>query len=351
LQNEILFGRAAVDVTATDWWQQTVFVAHTHEDLRNLNVFPSVSRADVTQVGWQHTLPVAEWHTIVAGLDWYQQNSQFEGFGSAFDATVDNTAVFVQDQVTLWKRLSLTGGGRLDHHSQFGDEFTYRFAGVLRVTESTRFKASAGTAFKAPTLNDLFFPGFSNPALKPEESFGWDAGIEQDLCNGKATVGARFFQNSFDNLIAFPPPTFLPDNVARARTQGVELTAETQPAKDLVLRAAYTFLETEDLATGLPLLRRPKHSGSIGADYRFCRRYALHTDATFVGRRDDFDPATFGRARNAGYVKWDLALAVDVTQHFQIFGRVENLLDDQYEEAKGFPALGRVVYVGGKVKF
>jgi vitamin B12 transporter len=94
------------------------------------------------------------------------------------------------------------------------------------------------------------------------------------------------------------------------------------------------------------LLRRPKHSGSLGVDYRFCKRFAAHTDATFVGHRLDV-----GNARNAGYVKWDVALAADVTDHFQVFGRVENLLDDDYEEAKGFPALGITWYVGAKARF
>jgi len=347
LQDEILFGRAAVDVSATDWWQQAIFVAHTHEDLRNLNVFPSVSRTDVTQIGWQHTLPVAEWHTIVAGLDWNQNQGDFSGFGQ-FSRTVRTWAGFAQSQVTF-DRLAITGGGRFDSHSQFGNEFTYRFAGVLKFPETnTRLKTSAGTGFKAPTLNDLFFPGFSNPNLQPETSFGWDAGFEQDVCGGKATVGARYFEISFDDLITTTPdfgPPFL-INVTRARTHGVEAFGEVRVNKNLSLRGNYTFLEAINLITNQPLLRRPKHSGSVGVDWRFCDRFELHTDATFVGPRTDV-----GNVRNAGYVKWDAALTADVTKHFQVFTRMENILNEKYEEAKGFPALGWTWHLGVRVKF
>jgi vitamin B12 transporter len=354
LLDETLFVRVGMDFTPFEFWRQSLFVAETHEELldRGDPAVRSDSLTDVVQVGWQNTFPLADWNTLIAGLDWYYNRGHFAGFGSVFDANVDNTAAFVQDQVTLWKRLSLTGGGRFDHHSQFGDKFTYRFAGALRVTDTTRLKASAGTGFKAPTLNDLFFPGFSNPALKPEESFGWDAGFEQDICGGRATLGARYFENSIDNLIAFPPPTFLPANVERARTQGLELTLLARPLTNLTLWANYTWLiAAKNLSTGADLLRRPEHTGSVGASYRFLKRFALHTDATLVGPRDDLDPVTFATVRNASYIKWDAALTVDITKHLQLFGRVENLLDDQFEEAKGFPALGRVFYAGGRARF
>jgi vitamin B12 transporter len=349
LLDEIIFGRAALDLSVTDWWKQTLSVAETHEDLRDRNgaFGPSDSRTDVVQVVWQHTFPLADWNTVVAGLDWYQNSGQFSGFGSQFDSTIHNTAGFVQEQVTLGRRIVLTGGGRFDHHSQFGDEATYRFAGVLKLFKThTRLKASAGTGFKAPTLNDLFFPGFSNPNLQPEESFGWDAGFEQDLFGRKATVGARYFHNDIDNLIAFDFVTFLPQNIQRARTSGVELFAEARPSDAVTLRGGYTYLDAQNLTTGMRLLRRPRHSGSVGANWRCCKRVALHTDATFVGSRLDV-----GNVNNAGYIKWDAGFTVDVTPRFQIFGRMENLLDDRYEEAKGFPALGRTWYLGAKLRF
>ena len=366
LRNETVFAKVGMELTLFDKWHQSFFVSENHEELfdRGNPFGVSDSRSDTIQISWQHTLKLSEKNTLTAGLDWYENRGSYETLGATpFDESVDNFAVFLQDQVTLFDRLSLTGGVRFDDNSRFGSRFTYRGAGVLRFDETgTRFKASIGTGFKAPSLNDLFlsFPSdppfasfVANPDLKPEKSVGWDAGVEQDL--GKhVTLGARYFENDVRDLITFGfvAPDFTQTNVQRARTSGVELALEAHPLADLTLWASYTWrAEARNLSTRARLLRRPEQSGSIGANYRFLDRCNIYTSAALVGVRDDIDPVTFATVRNDSYVKWDVALSVDLTKNLRIFGRVENLLGEEFEEAKGFPALGRVFWGGITAKF
>lgn len=363
LHDEILFVRPGVDWKLTDWWRQDFFVAETYEELvdQGAPANASVSRSEMVQVEWQNTFCLADWNTLIVGCDWYDDHGSFNLTNALpFSKSVYTTAGYAEDRATFWQRLDLTAGLRGDEQTQFGSDITYRGSGVLRFDETgTRLKVSGGTGFKAPSLSDLYlsqpaFDFFPNPDLKPEKSVGWDAGVEQDF-TPYATVTARYFENYIHDLIEFAAGTggtFTLDNVDHARTRGLEGTLEIRPVTNLTLWANYTWLiQAQDLTTGAALLRRPEHSGTVGGDWRFLRRFLLHTDATLTGSRNDLNPVTFTTVRNGGYVKWDIALTADVTKHFQVFGRIENLLDDHYQEVEGYPALGRVFYAGARGLF
>ena len=362
LSDESIFGRIAIDWTLFDIWKQTLSISENHEELfdRGDPFARSDSRADTLQIGWQHNVKLAKDNTLTAGLDWYVNKGQYETVDSTpFEKTVRNTAVYVQDQAFLFNRLSLTGGVRYDDNSSFGSRFTYRGAAVLRFDETgTRIKGSIGTGFKAPTLNDLYlsFPSFgtaSNPDLKPEKSVGWDVGFEQDL--GKfVTIEARYFENDVRDLITFASvgTSFMPINIERARTRGIESSLQIRATKDLTFWVNHTWLaEGKNLTTDTRLLRRPEHTATIGGNYHFLERWNVNTNVTLVSSRADIDAATFGPVKDAPYAKWDAALSLDLNKNFRIFGRVENLLGERYEEANGFPALGRVFWGGVTAKF
>ena len=273
---------------------------------------------------------------------------------------------YVQDQATFFNRLTLTAGVRYDHNSQFGDFVTGRGAEALRFDETgTRVKASGGSAMKAPTLSDLYqtypsafgFPAFlANPTLKPEQSTGWDAGVEQDI-GSRVTGSARYFENNIHDLIAsvFQTPSFIKENVNRARTDGIELGLDARPVTNLTCFVNYTWLmEAKDLSANTlnTRLRRPEQSANVGASYRFFNRVTAHTSLALIGSRYDYQVvAPYAIVRNGGYAKWDIGLTGDVCKHFQVFVRLENLLGEKYEEVLGFPALGRTVIGGATAKF
>ena len=190
--------------------------------------------------------------------------------------------------------------------------------------------------------------------MKPEESFGWDVGFEQPLLDEKFHFGTTFFHNDYDNLIQF---SFVePENIGRARTFGLENFVSWTPLTNFTTRAAYTWLDTEDLGTGAELVRRPQNSGNLDLDWKICARLEATGHALFTGSRtdnnyDNPNPNVPPIVTMDGYTKVDLGLNCRVTKNFSVYGRVENLLGEHYQEAYGFPALGRFFAAGVTARF
>jgi vitamin B12 transporter len=237
---------------------------------------------------------------------------------------------------------------------------------------ATRLRASYGEGIKAPTLVEAFSPSpffLGNPTLKPERARSFDLGVEQLFWRDRARLEVTFFENRYRDQIAFvgDPATFggpvkTPAGVLthfvnndRARARGVELMAAVRPIRQLSVSGHYTLVASEqtaaadviDFATlrlvpskevGLPLVRRPKHAGALNVAWT-TERFDVNLDGFFVGRRRDVDPVTFSRlVYNEGYAKVDLAGGYRVTPRVTAFARIENLLNQNYQEALGYPA-------------
>jgi vitamin B12 transporter len=179
--------------------------------------------------------------------------------------------------------------------------------------------------------------------------------VEQPFADGRLQVGAAWFNNDFDNLIAWDSPSFRMANIAEARTAGLEAFFQWLPTASVSVSGSYTWLPTaEDTMTGNRLLRRPESSGSVAATYRFPRWVLLETSARFAGSSADkaFAPDySTVDVENDGYTKWDAGLTVTPWPWLSLVARVENILDEDYEEAYGFPALGRTFWGGSTVQF
>ena len=259
-----------------------------------------------------------------------------------FDENVDIVSFFVQNAwASSADRFHLTAGVRYDDHSRFGDETTFRSSISWDVTSSTRLHGSYGTGFKAPTLNDLFFPFFSNLDLRPETSEGFDLGVEQSFLDDKVTVGLTWFSTDFEDLIAFDFATFLPQNIASGSSDGVELTLAVRPNARLQVSLSYTYNDTEDGATGLQLARRPEHRSTLDVFFRPGDRFrgAL---GLIVGRdRIDSDGSDMD-----DYERVDLTLHYRASRALEPYLRVENLFGEDYEEINGFTTPGAVAVVG-----
>ena len=185
----------------TPWWQSLVRLGVSQDDLDIDGSFPSDLASDQTQVTWQNDFTTSV-GTVVAGIEYLRQQ-------------VDGTTVFSVDERDIYSAFAgytgefgpdtLSASVRNDYYTQFGNQTTGALGYAVRLTPELRLRASAGTAFRAPTFFDLYLPLFGNPDLQPEEGQSWEAGV--DYWKGKQRVSVTYFQNRIADLIAFDSAT------------------------------------------------------------------------------------------------------------------------------------------------
>src|SRR3990172_308466 len=192
--------------------------------------FPSRLTVERREAEWINHVHVGRWSTSSVGLEYRDEMGENQG-GTPLHAESDTKSVFFQQQFRVFDRLFMSGGFRVEDNSVFGTNTTERGSLAYLVKAwGTRLRGGAGSGFRAPTFNDLFFPGFSDETLKPEESFSYDFGLDQKLWENRILLGLTYFQTEFTNLISFvfiaTPPFVKGVNVGRARSAGIEFTAE-----------------------------------------------------------------------------------------------------------------------------
>jgi len=228
---------------------------------------------------------------------------------------------------------------------------------------ATRLHGSFGTGIRAPNGFELAFT--NNPRLKPEKSVSFDSGVEQRFFDGRAVLDATYFYNRFEDQSGVfggslaNLSSFVSANLGNARAQGMELSARVQPTRALEVDGEYTVLGTSILAldgaslalsplrVGQPLVRRPRNSGFYKVTWRR-GRLTLNTNAYVRGAVLDVEPNDALGAcalglpclfTNKGYIRADAGFSYALQRDVQIYGRLNNLLNQKYEESFGFPAL------------
>lgn len=294
---------------------------------------------------------------------------------------IENHAYFGQQQFSLRDRWFFTVGARVDANSRYGTELSPKasLGGFLRpfraaAVSSVKVFANAGRGIKSPLFGELFGSAFTdgNPDLHPERARTFDAGAELTFDSQRWLARATYFDNRFTDQVAFRSTGFSLDgrsdflNIDGSKASGWELEALLQrPIGGLTGGAAYSLVDTEVVAfvstseqfqPGQPLLRRPRHSTALHASY-VAGRAALHLHARLVGERHDAaflgltsvappgSPAAGGRAVditvNPGYTVVGIGGDYRLRSYLTLFARVDNLTDESYEGALGFPGLPR----------
>jgi vitamin B12 transporter len=301
-------------------------------------------------------------HTLVFAAE--REKEAFKQRGATPDdpsnqnQAITNKGYVAEYRLGLWDQLFLSGAVRHDDNDRFQDETTFRVTGAyVHPHSATRLHASYGTGVKNPTFTELFgfFPGsfIGNPGLKPEQSRGWDIGIEQPLLGGDLSVDLTYFHADLEDEIVtvFDADTFLSsvaNESGESRRRGVELAVQAEWWDGLSLRGAYTYTDSED-PDGLQEIRRPRHSASLDVNYRFLgERANINLGVVYQGERKDADFTTVpsGRVNLDDYTLVNLRGDYRINRHWRIFGRVENLLDEDYQEVFGYDTSGVGVYVG-----
>jgi vitamin B12 transporter len=304
---------------------------------------------------WQTTYVLNEQHRLTGGLTAEANHTRNTGFGS-INESQQLLAFFAQDEWTPREHLYLTAGFRNDDYDTFGRATTGR-ATAASLSKDSRWKVrgSYGTAFRAPSFLDLygqssFYVG--NPHLRPEKSRGWDAGLDYFPSN-HSVLSATWFDTRFRDLIVFDFGVFpgTTANVERARTRGLELSGKFTLPGAVQVRLAYTYLEAENLSQGTRLLRRPRNSGSLDVWHDFGGGFSAGTGIAFAADRQDVNAATFATINAEDYTVVRIYGAWQLTKRLAVKARVENLLDEHYEEVHGYPQLGIGAFAGVEWKY
>lgn len=251
------------------------------------------------------------------------------------------------------KGLVLTSGVRYDNHETFGNEITMRVTGSYNFEETgTRIIANWGEGFKAPSVFQLtYICGFCgqtepNPDLRPERAKGFEFGIEQPLMDARLTVGATYFNLETIDAIDFDYSIGY-KNINHSRSQGVELTAQAELTDTLSLTANYTYTDAKDLETGFALEREPKHLFSGSVVWLPIEGLTTSVNVTQNGAEEQ----SFGAGTLDAWTRVDLRASYIIYENLSIYGRVDNVLNEEYQYVLGYGTPDRSYYVGVRKTF
>jgi vitamin B12 transporter len=302
-----------------------------------------------------------------AGDTWTSGPSRLSGFVSydrgeaddvdSFGTNLDGSHTTIwgagaEERLQLGRLWTLTAGLRYDHHSQFGEAWSPRASLVWNSADALwKVRASGGSAFRAPTVGELYYPFSGNPDLKPERSRSWELGGERAV-GDRGRIEVSLFWNEFRDLIVYDFVSNQDKNIGNARTRGVETVFREDLSRAVSVDVGYTYLDAKDLDSDLQLIRRPHHRGFVSASFRVLGGLTISPRATLVGSRPDSSATTGECVELPSYVRYDLFVRYAIAAvPLAPYVRFENLTDRQYEEVAGYPAARRRIAGGLEVSF
>ncbi len=383
ITDRMLYGQFQAETVIGGIWTTGLRASYVGTNRRNLNLpdpLQPVSaddqfRGDRQTYEWGNIVQfgevgalrdVALTFGVVHALESTDSRSGAQPFQTTTDASARQNTFNVGFQARLFERLDVQAGIAQEEAEDYDGFTAWRLGGTLALPEiNSRLIASAGTAFKAPSLYQRFgrigttFRG--NPDLRPEDSFSWEVGMESDIPafgnSAFATAGATWFRTEFNNLINFNAAFSTLENIDTASAQGAELYLTLRPAAWLELYGAWTITEAQD-DNGNPLPRRPRNVATANARIAW-DRFVVVPEVLFTGASPE---GAFASYRNTGasvpvpdYNKsgmiWNLTATFRATERISVFAQGSNLTNSRYEPANGFVLPGRTALAGVRFVF
>ncbi len=364
----------------TDWWTHALTLSRSQDAglfdpgtlQRNLSTGmtrvpfggPNETRVLANRIESQHDFRLNQYVTLTAGYQFREQIG--ENDTGLSEKIISSHGWFGQLQLDLFDRFFATTGVRHDSFNTVGDATTYRVTGGYLIEETnTKIRSSYATGFRAPTINELFWPDFGNPDLQPEKSQSFDVGVDQTLFADRVTISGGYFWNRYRDLIQTIQSAavcgtgpfganYCPINVVSAKSQGWEgmvnvVVVQEHPwVKRLELKGQYTMTLTRDLMTGNRLRRWPIDQASISVLYEPVDRLSTIVDFRFAASQFN-DQGNTQRVSSFNVV--NLAVNYDLSDQLQAYVRVDNVFDEEYEEILFFGTPGRSVFGGVRANF
>ncbi len=309
---------------------------------------PSVHKMTTAGVDTQYNRQVAK-HQLSLGGSLARDEADSTNYSGVKQR--ENWAVFAQDIYHASSQVALTFGGRHDDYSNYGSSTTYRVGGSYTPSSATRIYGSWSTGFRVPTFDDLYFDLYDpvwdyrwvgNPDLVPEESVGYELGLDQSL-PGDLRLSLAAYHRVVDNYIGMGAESSV--NLDEVVLKGWDVTAEKSLRSDLVISLGYEYLDSLDKSTGGPVNYQAKHRGSIELGWQAARNLHVLTRYNLVSERPYFAEML------PAYSVLDLDVVQRVGENLEVRASVNNILDEEYEEAKSCPAPPRQFQLGVSYSF
>lgn len=286
------------------------------------------------------TTKAAEWRgyyehdeksRLLFGLRSERRGGKYEG---QFDRDNTNNSVYAELLHSPQKRLDLGFAARYDRQSLFGGKHSWLATGVYKHSPGLRFRGSYGTGYRTPTSEESFLPRFGNLYLQPEETKGWDLGLEHLLLD-RIFVKLGYFHNETEAAIDYITPGNIAGNARGTRADGWEAAGSWTITDQFSVEAGFTHLNTLDKNTQRDLARRPGDSARVGLRYQPSEHVGL--DATY-----DYTGGSFSAPNQQSYVK-PFGVLSGVLNYQPVDGhdfwlKLHNLANNDYEEVTGFGA-------------
>lgn len=332
----------------TEFWDVTAALGHTVDDSDNFldGTFQTNFKTERNSLSLQNDFHFVDDHVSTVGVDF--QRDEVSGTTDYEEGSRDNTGVFAQHRAEFGRH-TVQVSGRVDENEQFGGHLTGGAAYGYAITPNLRATASYGTAFKAPTFNELYFPGFGNADLEPEQSESVEVGLAATVAGFQ--LGANLFHTEIDNLIAYDASIFAPANVDKARITGLELSASGE-VEGFLLTASATFLDPRNASGGSNdgnrLPRRAEQVYTVSLDRTLgalglgLGTFALGGDVHHESER--YDDLANTRTLDS-YTTLDLRANWAVTDNWGVDAKLSNVLDEEYETASFYNQQGRAFFL------
>ncbi len=334
----------------TTRWQQTFRIGWATDDVDTESSYPSFIRTRRWTADWQNDLTLGESTLLTLGLNAIRDAA--ENINTAtdtvtFDESRDTNAAYALLQTTQGRH-DLQFSARIDDYGDFGSHTTGSAAWGFAANERLRLTASAGTAFRAPTMNDLYYPYYGNLDLKPETSTNIELGLRYRF-DAHRRLTANLYRNEITDMIAYNALTSSAGNIDEARIDGFELSYSLSRHRWLA-QASLTLQKAIDTESGKELTRRPRE--------KFALQIRRHTNTggsyglewLFAGKRYD-SVYGVGRVVLDPYHVINLSARTPLEKNLWLEGRIENLLSTDYELAYGYNTAGLTAWIGVKYDF
>lgn len=356
-RNRQWLGHAGINLDLADGRFRNRF-AFTRSDINRVGIDPVVfsfnnyiAKGVTDRYEYRGAYDLTDAVELVAGVEHerIKASTSYEGF-PADKANDDLTGEYAQVTVRPLKGLTVTGGLRHDSYSDYGSHTA--LGGNLAYTPDegrTVLRATYAEGFRAPTLTEGQ-PPYGNPDLKPETARNFDLGVERSFLGDRASVAVTWFHRRSSNLITFSSASGQSENIGKVKAQGVEVAFSLRPTSRLHIEAGYARVNATNRSEenfGKHLQLRPRNSANLTVDWETPLKLKL--GATLLAVGDSFDDAA-NTVRIDGHVTADIRASYPVTDKVELFGRIENLWDEDYQTVAGYNTPGRAAYVGARLR-